>query len=165
VTDQLLFLLRLGLLAIVYLTFFRVLRAVWVELRTENRVVVPVPAAAPATNGASTHAGAPPPAASVDDDSEAGSRLVVLTPPAVAGQVFELQTETTIGRASDCAVVIDDARVSKVHARIFERDNRWMVEDLGSTNGTLVNDHVLDHPENVGPGDRIQVGEHVLELA
>ena len=164
-TDQLLFLLRLGLLAIVYLTFFRVLRAVWVELRTENRVVVPVPAAAPATNGASTHAGAPPPAASVDDDSEAGSRLVVLTPPAVAGQVFELQTETTIGRASDCAVVIDDARVSKVHARIFERDNRWMVEDLGSTNGTLVNDHVLDHPENVGPGDRIQVGEHVLELA
>jgi hypothetical protein len=165
VTDQLLFLLRLGLLAIVYLTFFRVLRAVWVELRTENRVVVPVPAAAPATNGASTHAGAPPPAASVDDDSEAGSRLVVLTPPAVAGQVFELQTETTIGRASDCAVVIDDARVSKVHARIFERDNRWMVEDLGSTNGTLVNDHLLDHPENVGPGDRIQVGEHVLELA
>ncbi|NDH87974.1 MAG: FHA domain-containing protein, partial [Actinobacteria bacterium] len=111
-TDQLLFLLRLGLLAIVYLTFFRVLRAVWVELRTENRVVVPVPAAAPATNGASTHAGAPPPAASVDDDSEAGSRLVVLTPPAVAGQVFELQRETTIGRASDCAVVIDDARVS-----------------------------------------------------
>lgn len=164
-TDQLLFLLRLGLLAIVYLTFFRVLRAVWVELRTENRVVVPVPAAAPVTNGASTHAGAPPPAAPVDDDSEAGSRLVVLTPPAVAGQVFELQTETTIGRASDCAVVIDDARVSKVHARIFERDNRWMVEDLGSTNGTLVNDHVLDHPENVGPGDRIQVGEHVLELA
>ena len=164
-TDQLLFLLRLGLLAIVYLTFFRVLRAVWVELRTENRVVVPVPAAAPATNGASTHAGAPPPAASVDDDSEAGSRLVVLTPPAVAGQVFELQAETTIGRASDCAVVIDDARVSKVHARIFERDNRWMVEDLGSTNGTLVNDHLLDHPENVGPGDRIQVGEHVLELA
>jgi hypothetical protein len=165
VTDQLLFLLRLGLLAIVYLTFFRVLRAVWVELRTENRVVVPVPAAAPATNGASTHAGAPPPAASVDDDSEAGSRLVVLTPPAVAGQVFELQAETTIGRASDCAVVIDDARVSKVHARIFERDGRWMVEDLGSTNGTLVNDHLLDHPENVGPGDRIQVGEHVLELA
>jgi hypothetical protein len=166
-TDQLLFLLRLGLLAIVYLTFFRVLRAVWVELRTENRAAVPVlvPAAMPATKGASSHAGAPPPAAPVDDDSEVGSRLVVLTPPAVAGQVFELQAETTIGRASDCAVVIDDARVSKVHARIFERDDRWVVEDLGSTNGTLVNDHVLDHPENVGPGDRIQVGEHVLELA
>jgi len=164
-TDQFLFLLRLGLLAIVYLTFFRVLRAVWVELRTENPVVVPGPAAVPATNGASTHAGAPPPAAPVDDDGEAGSRLVVITPPTVAGQVFELQAETTIGRASNCAVVIDDARVSKVHARIFQHDGRWMVEDLRSTNGTLVNDHVLDHPENVGPGDRIQVGEHVMELA
>ena len=104
-------------------------------------------------------------AAPVADDSEAGSRLVVLTPPTVAGEVFELQAETTIGRASNCAIVIDDARVSKLHARIFQRDDRWMVEDLGSTNGTLVNDQVLDHPENVGPGDRIQVGEHVMELA
>jgi hypothetical protein len=163
-TDQLLFLLRLGLLAIVYLTFFRVLRAVWIELRTENRVVVPAPAAVPATSGASTHAVAPPPSAPVDDDSEAASRLVVLTPPIVAGQVFELQAETTIGRASNCAVVIDDARVSKVHARIFQHDGRWMVEDLGSTNGTLVNDQILDHLENVGPGDRVQVGEHVMEL-
>ncbi|NDH97151.1 MAG: hypothetical protein EBZ17_06780, partial [Actinobacteria bacterium] len=84
-TDQLLFLLRLGLLAIVYLTFFRVLRAVWVELRAENRVVVPAPAAVFATKGS------PPPAAPVDDDSKAGSRLIVLTPPTVAGQVFELQ--------------------------------------------------------------------------
>ena len=101
-TDQLLFLLRLGLLAIVYLTFFRVLRAVWVELRAENRVVVPAPAAVFATKGS------PPPAASVDDDSKAVSRLVVLTPPTAAGQVFELQAETTIGRASNCAIVIDD---------------------------------------------------------
>ena len=158
-TDQFLFLLRLGLLAIVYLTFFRVLRAVWVELRAENRVVVPAPAAVFATKGS------PPPAAPVVGDSKAGSRLIVLTPPTVAGQVFELQAETTIGRASNCAIVIDDARVSKVHARLFRHDDRWMVEDLGSTNGTLVNDHVLDHPENVGPGDRVQVGEHVMELA
>ena len=113
-TDQLLFLLRLGLLAIVYLTFFRVLRAVWVELRAENRVVVPAPAAVFATKGS------PPPAAPVVGDSKAGSRLIVLTPPTVAGQVFELQAETTIGRASDCAIVIDDARVSKVHARSFD---------------------------------------------
>ena len=103
--------------------------------------------------------------APVVDDRKAGSRLIVLTPPTVAGQVFELQAETTIGRASNCAIVIDDARVSKVHARLFQHDDRWMVEDLGSTNGTLVNDHVLDHPENVGPGDRVQVGEHVMELA
>ena len=94
-TDQLLFLLRLGLLAIVYLTFFRVLRAVWVELRAENRSSCR-PAAVFATKGS------PPPAAPVVGDSKAGSRLIVLTPPTVAGQVFELQAGTTIGRASDC---------------------------------------------------------------
>ena len=48
-TDQLLFIVRLGLLAIVYLTFFRVLRVVWVELRTENRIVVPTPGVVPVT--------------------------------------------------------------------------------------------------------------------
>ena len=157
-TDQLLFLLRLGLLAIVYFTFFRVLRAVWVELRAENRVVVPAPAAVVATKDS-------PPLAAPVDDSKAVSRLVVLTPATVAGQVFELQAETTIGRASNCAIVIDDARVSKVHARLSQHGDRWMVEDLGSTNGTLVNDRVLNHPENVSPGDRVQVGEHVMEFA
>ena len=67
-TDQLLFLLRLGLLAIVYLTFFRVLRAVWVELRTENRVAVPVPTSMPATKGS------PPPVAPVVGDRKRSAR-------------------------------------------------------------------------------------------
>lgn len=160
-SDQLLFLLRLGLLALVYLTFFRVLRAVWVELRTENRVVVSAPVVVPA---APVPAAAPPAAAFVDGGGMIGARLVVLTPATMAGQVFDLQAETTIGRAPGCAVVIDDPRVSKMHARLFHSGGRWVVEDLGSTNGTLLNDHVLDLAKNVGPGDRIQVGEHVLEL-
>jgi hypothetical protein len=164
-TDQLLFLSRLGLLAIVYLTFFRVLRAVWLELRVENRVVVPAPGAVPVAGGAHLPAVAPSTAALLDGDVGVGARLVVLTPSTSAGQVFELQAETTIGRAPHCTVVVDDARVSKVHARIVHSDGGWVVEDLDSTNGTLVNDHVLDHSTNVGPGDRICVGEHVMELA
>ena len=160
-SDQLLFLLRLGLLALVYLTFFRVLRAVWVELRTEHRVVVAppvvVPAAAPAPVG-SAPPSAPPAAEPV------GARLVMLAPASMAGSVFDLQAETTIGRAPGCGVVIDDARVSKLHARLFHSGGRWVVEDLGSTNGTLLNDQVLDLAKNVGPGDRIQVADHVMEL-
>ena len=167
-SDQLLFLLRLGLLALVYLTFFRVLRAVWVELRTESRVVVAppvvVPAAAAAAAPTQPLVEAPPAAALIDGGGPVGARLVVLAPATMAGQVFDLRAETTIGRAPGCGVVVDDARVSKVHARLFHSGGRWVVEDLGSTNGTLLNDHVLDLAKNVGPGDRIQVGEHVLEL-
>ena len=51
-SDQLLLVLRVGLLALVYLTFFRVLRAVWVELRTESRVVVASPVVVPAAPAA-----------------------------------------------------------------------------------------------------------------
>ena len=160
-SDQLLLVLRVGLLALVYLTFFRVLRAVWVELRTESRVVVAAPVVVPA--GSDTPV-APPAAAAVDGGGPAGARLVVLAPAAMAGRVFDLQSETTLGRAPGCGVVIDDPRVSKMHARLFHSGGRWVVEDLGSTNGTLLNDHVLDLAKNVGPGDRIQVGEHVLEL-
>jgi hypothetical protein len=163
VSDQLLLILRVGLLALVYLTFFRVLRAVWVELRTESRVVVSAPVVVPASTGAPAPV-APPAAAAVDGGGPAGARLVVLAPAPLAGTVYDLQTETTIGRAPGCGVVVDDPRVSKLHTRLFHSGGRWVVEDLGSTNGTLLNDHVLDLAKNVGPGDRIQVGEHVLEL-
>ena len=163
-SDQLLLILRVGLLALVYLTFFRVLRAVWVELRAESGVAVPVAVPAAAAKPASTPA-ALRPTAPVDGGRASGGRLVVLAPEALAGAVFNLEPETTIGRAPGCGVVVDDARVSKLHARIFHAGGRWVVEDLGSTNGTLVNDQLLDLAQNVGPGDRIQVGDHVLELA
>lgn len=160
-SDQLLLVLRIGLLALVYLTFFRVLRAVWVELRTEHRVVASPPAVVPAS--AAVVAGTTTlPVGEMDE--RVGARLVVLAPPAVAGLVFDLQSETTIGRAPGCGVVVDDARVSKLHARVFPSGGRWVVEDLGSTNGTLLNEQVLDFAKNVGPGDRIQVADHVMEL-
>lgn len=158
VTTQLLFVLRVGLLALVYLTFFRVLRAVWMELRTENRVVVAAPVVVPAANPTEGRT------APVTSHETPTARLVLLAPAGVAGQVFDLQSETTIGRAPGCGVVLEDPRVSKLHARLFFSGGRWVVEDLGSTNGTLLNNQVLDLAKNVGPGDRIQVGEHVLEL-
>ena len=164
-SDQLLLILRVGLLALVYLTFFRVLRAVWVELRAESGVGVAVPVAVPAAAKPAPAPAALRSTAPVDGGRASGGRLVVLTPEALAGAVFDLEPETTIGRAPGCGVVVDDARVSKLHARIFHAGGRWVVEDLGSTNGTLVNDQLLDLAQNVGPGDRIQVGDHVLELA
>lgn len=161
-SDQLFLVLRICLLALVYLTFFRVLRAVWVELRTEHRVVVGPPVVVPAEPLPALVGGAVVgPGAGV---AEHGTRLVMLAPATVAGAVYDLQGETTIGRAPGCGVVIDDPRVSKLHARVFHSGGRWVVEDLGSTNGTLLNDQVLDLAKNVGAGDRIQVADHVMEL-
>ena len=53
--------------------------------------------------------------------------------------------------------------MSQVHARAFDRDGTLWVEDAGSTNGTLVNGKRITEPVKLRKGDRVQVGETVLE--
>jgi hypothetical protein len=82
----------------------------------------------------------------------AGGRSVPLTQP-----------EVTIGRLPECDVVVEDPGASRQHARVRRTDGGFVLVDLGSTNGTLVNDvaiqeHVLEN------GDRITIGETILEF-
>jgi pSer/pThr/pTyr-binding forkhead associated (FHA) protein len=70
----------------------------------------------------------------------------------------------TVGRAASCDVVLADTYVSNVHARIYDRDGGWWLEDLGSTNGTYVNRTRVSTPTAVGPGDEIRMGKATLEL-
>lgn len=60
-----------------------------------------------------------------------------------AGAVYDLKDVVVLGRALDCQVHIRDLTVSRRHARITRQDDRFMVEDLGSGNGTYVNDHAV----------------------
>ena len=50
------------------------------------------------------------------------------------------------------------------HARLFAKNNSWFVEDLGSTNGTFVNDQKLAAPAMLQPGDKVRVGQTIMEL-
>ena len=164
-SDQTLIILRICLLALVYLTFFRVLRAVWVELRAETPRPAPVPLAVPQPAAAAVPLPVPAAPPTHTSASQIGARLIVIAPPTLAGTVFALGAETTIGRAAGCGVVIDDARVSKLHARLFLAAQKWMVEDLGSTNGTILNGDVLGQARPIQAGDRVQVGDVVMEFA
>jgi pSer/pThr/pTyr-binding forkhead associated (FHA) protein len=83
---------------------------------------------------------------------ESGRRTVPLNGP------------ITVGRAATCDVVLADTYVSNVHARIYDRDGGWWLEDLGSTNGTYVNRNRVQTPTAVGPGDEIRMGKATLEL-
>jgi FHA domain len=76
----------------------------------------------------------------------------------------KLTASMTIGRGADCELRIDDTYASNQHARLFGRNGSWYVEDLGSTNGTFVNDQKLAAPAQVQPGDKIRVGTTTLEL-
>ena len=156
-------------LALLYLFFLRVLRAVWVELR-EPRVV---PAETTQPHDQVPANGARQNGSGKDGSRRNGSRkerglphqLAVMNADDGTGDSFALANELTIGRSIDCAVPLPgDNFVSQVHARVFRREDEYWVEDLGSTNGTLMNGRKLSGPAPVRRGDRLQVGRTVLEL-
>ncbi|MGD9517914.1 MAG: ATP-binding protein [Armatimonadota bacterium] len=74
-------------------------------------------------------------------------------------------SELVLGRRNDNAIVLPaDRRISRVHARVFEHDGAWYIEDLGSANGTYVNDRRVYTPVRLRLGDRIRVGRTWLEV-
>jgi len=167
VSEQLLNILKLCLLACLYLFFFRVLRAVWAQLRTP----VPAPAAA-AAGGRRARAPEAPPGAGSAGAAPKGRRggkrhptqLVVVAPPERAGPVYPIGQELTVGRAGGCAVPLpQDTFASSLHARVYRTDQGVTVEDLGSTNGTFVNQDRVTAPVPLSRGDRLKVGSTVLE--
>lgn len=70
-----------------------------------------------------------------------------------------------LGRADDASVRIDDPEVSWRHARVYRSGVAYLVEDLGSTNGTRVEDERIARPRRLGDGDRVRIGGAVLEVA
>lgn len=156
VSDQLLLVLKLCLLALLYLFFFRVVRAVWAELRPLPQI--------PA--GATTPPVVAPTRKRRKESGDAGRtrQLVVREPVELSGKAWALEGEVSIGRAAGCQVTIDDTYASQIHARIFNRDNQWQIEDLGSTNGTWLNRHKVAGPMVIKPGDVVQIGNTVMEM-
>ena len=133
------------LLALLLLFFLRVLRAVWVQTKP-----APVPAAAPVA------------AAQPRQAAPQKGRLRVVQPQ--EGEPFDVGDEVTIGRAPGCGISLPDNAVSQLHARLFRRDGKLYVEDLGSTNGTWVNGGRVSGPQALRRGDRVQVGATVMEV-
>ena len=73
-------------------------------------------------------------------------------------------TETTLGRSSRNTIILSDERCSRNHASVYKKDDKWFLKDLGSSNGTAVNDIVLNKEQTVEikNGDRIRIGHAML---
>ncbi|MCA1691878.1 MAG: FHA domain-containing protein [Acidimicrobiales bacterium] len=152
--DQLLTILKFCFLAILYLFFLRVMRAVWAEVKGPPVAVTGAAPAAPAKASRPSAGGGKPP-----------GRLKVVEPAERRGQSYELGEELTVGRAGGCQVTLEDTYASQLHARVFHRDGQFYVEDLGSTNGTFVNRKKVTTPIPIRKGDRLQIGKTVMELS
>jgi pSer/pThr/pTyr-binding forkhead associated (FHA) protein len=109
---------------------------------------------------------APPPAPRRSGRvSRATPQQMVVTGGPLAGKTFPLtDAQITIGRADDATLVLTDDYASTRHARIFPQDGQWIVEDLGSTNGTYLDRQKVTQPTPVPVGVPIRIGKTVLEL-
>jgi pSer/pThr/pTyr-binding forkhead associated (FHA) protein len=140
--------LKFGFIAVLYLFLLWIARSALKDLRRT---------ASPAPDATGLHS-----AALLDDDS-GGSQdawLIVergggLKP----GSRFDLFGGLSIGRAGNADVQIDDRYASGLHARIYAHGGNYYLEDLKSTNGTLLNDASLAGEAELMAGDLIRIGD------
>ena len=175
-TDQVLDILKLVLLALLYLFFARVLWAVWSEVRQpdmRSNADQPAPHAQPAPAGpadGTPAAGAswrtnPKPAKPARGAGGRPARLVVLEPKEKRGTTYMIgESAIKIGRDPTSTIVIpDDAYVSGHHATIAMVAGNVVVDDVVSKNGTYVNGTRIAEQRVLHIGDRVQIGATILE--
>ena len=82
-----------------------------------------------------------------------------------AGKQLPLDGPLDVGRDTGIQIPLpEDTQVSRRHARISPQNGAAVIEDLGSTNGTFVNEQQIHSPRGLNPGDRVRIGLTVLEL-
>jgi pSer/pThr/pTyr-binding forkhead associated (FHA) protein len=147
-------LLKYAFLAVLYIFLARAVKAIYLELRppTARR---PTPQRTPAPQASR------PPARRT---KKTPRRLAIVEGDNLKGKSLPLTDELIVGRADKCHLVLDDTYVSQVHARIFAKGDSFLVEDLGSTNGTYLNRRRITAPAELHRGDQVKIGKTVMEV-
>ncbi len=135
-------LLRLAILAVLYLFLWQLVTVIWKDLRR--------------------------PAPREEKPQTALGRLIVVTGGTTSyesGHAFPLYGTTTIGRGPDNSLVLSDGFVSSSHAVLSFHDGGWWLADLDSRNGTWVNGDRISGESQLHPGDVVAIGQVKLKLA
>ena len=91
-------------------------------------------------------------------------KTLTITHGMQAGLKLPLEGGVLIGRSSDCQLLLEDDYVSTRHARITRSATGYQVEDLGSTNGTFINNQRLTQPTPFGIGDTLRIGRTLMSV-
>jgi hypothetical protein len=148
--------LKFGFLAVLYLFLLWVVRSGFRDLRAgsprRSTAVGPVPADATGMHSASALHSA--------DFARRAPRLVVQRGPGHdPGMIYDLDGDIVLGRGEQAEIRLEDPFASSRHARVFEQGGMVIVEDLGSTNGTYLNEELLETPRPLHPDDRVRIGD------
>ncbi len=98
------------------------------------------------------------------EGNRSGTGSLVLIYGGELGRRYEVYGELTIGRDSTCSIVIDAANVSRRHAVVLQLDEQFLVQDLGSTNGTFVNGEEIHGTRPLANGDLINLGGTIFKF-
>lgn len=101
---------------------------------------------------------------SISTKDPAAGHLAVTAGPLKGTTIPLGSAPVLVGRASTCTLVIDDDYCSAKHCRIYPDGDRWMVEDLGSTNGTYLGNQRVTDPVPFREGEVVRIGATALEL-
>jgi pSer/pThr/pTyr-binding forkhead associated (FHA) protein len=155
VSELAILLVRLGVLALIWLFVFAALRVIRIDVYGPRVPKSSRPAPAPQQRQQT-----PPP-----KPKGKLAKHLVITAGSLAGTTVDLENApVTIGRAPESTLVLTDDYASSHHARLLPRDGQWYVEDLGSTNGTYLDKTKVTGPTPVPPGAKVRIGKTVLEL-
>jgi len=117
------------------------------------------PPASPAPGAGRTQVFSSPPRATAVRDATRSGRALLLHE---GRRLVIAPAGATIGRSRQCDIVLNDPNVSREHAEVRQRGERWFVRDLGSTNGTALNGRRVSGSEAVNSGDEIEIGTSVI---
>lgn len=153
--------LKFGFLAVLYLFLLWVARSALGDLRGRGRTSAQAPPweanGTPAPDATGLHS-----ASTLGPAALAGRapRLVVERAPGhESGMIYDLDEDLVLGRGEAAEIRLEDPFASSRHARVYEQAGIVVLEDLGSTNGTYLNEELLDGPRPLHPGDRVRIGD------
>jgi pSer/pThr/pTyr-binding forkhead associated (FHA) protein len=158
-------LIRIGFLAVLWLFVIAAIGVIRTDLfgqssRSSRRRAETVPQPQPPPRATT-----PRPKAKPARPSRQTPQQLLVTAGSLAGTSLGLtDQQITIGRSGDATLVLSDDYASTRHARLFPQDGQWLVEDLGSTNGTYLDRQKVTGPTPVPVGVPIRIGKTVLEL-
>jgi hypothetical protein len=145
--------LKFAFLAVLYLFLLWISRNALKDLRrttVQTSAAVPY---APAAGEATSIGQAPDPA-------DLDPRLVVERAPGhVPGMEYEVGDGAVMGRGDQAEIRLEDPFASSRHARLTRQGSMIVIEDLGSTNGTYLNEELLSGPQPLHRGDRVRIGD------
>jgi hypothetical protein len=151
--EPLAVLLKYGFLIVLYLFLLWVARSVLKDLRRVRATQAP--------GSAAVAPGEAPDATGIHQQPRgADPRLVVERAPGHApGMEYEIAGGAVMGRGDQAEIRLDDPFASSRHARLTRQGTVVVLEDLGSTNGTYLNEELLGGPAPLHPGDRVRIGD------